>query len=141
MGMKHVISVRTILPLLFALLVSYLFPLSLINCRIWVRIFSSAIPCTASRMAWRRKKRENIIVSNWIHQSSTLEANFIARFLHWILTLFEICFCYLQWKEFWKHTVWRLEEVTLTKYILKKSISPLPYLYFPKDNFMLERIY
>ena len=87
---------------------------------------SSANSCTTRRTAWRTKKRENLIVSAEFLNTNILEAIFLSRFLHYILTLLEMGFCYLPYKEFWKYTVWILEEVTL---IYQKYQSAILHIY------------
>lgn len=62
----------------------------------------SSANSSTTRTAQRRKKkeRENLIESAEFLNANTPEAIFLSRFLHYILTLFEMGFCYLPYKEF-----------------------------------------
>lgn len=97
---------------------------------------SSANSSTTKRIAWRREKREreNLIASAEFLNTNILEAIFLSRFLHYILTLFEMGFCFLPYKEFWKYTVWILEEVTL---IYQKYQSAILHI----NNFLRTILY
>lgn len=62
----------------------------------------SSANSSTTRTAQRRKKkeRENLIESAEFLNTYIPEAIFLSRFPHCILTLFEMGFCYLPYKEF-----------------------------------------